>query len=98
MKKNKQDQIIEELQDVNAKLKLNYTILETVSETLKNKTLEVNEKRALSTIIYIAIYSTCFLLIFWGVAKYYNWNYFISSGVIGLVLVTMLILMYEGNK
>jgi len=99
MKKiDKQDQIIEELQNINTKLKMNYAILDTVSITLKNKTLEVNQSRAASTIVFISLYTICAIFIAYGITQKYNFNSFMATVFIGLVVVFAATIIYYANN
>ena len=97
-KTTKQEQIIEELQDINAKLKMNYSMLDTISLTLKNKTLEVNQTRAVSTIVFISLYTICAIFIAYGITQKYNFNSFMATGFIGLVIVFAGTIIYYTNN
>jgi hypothetical protein len=97
-KRTKQDQIIEELEYINANLKMNYVVLDAISKTLKNKTLEVNQTRAASTIIFISLYTICAIFIAYGITQRYNFNDYITTGFIGLVIIIAATIIYYSNN
>ena len=96
-KENKQDLIIGELESMDAKLKLNNTLLDIINKTLENKTLEVNKSKSLSSLIFISLYFLCFFFIAIGIIVEFNFNAYATYGSLGLILVSFIAITYYSN-
>lgn len=96
-KKPKQDVIIEKLDNINRNIIKHSDISRSLMKVLDNKRLLVNEKRAISTTVFIGGYSAFFIIIAFGISIYFNWNYYISTGFIGIILLFCIHLIYMGD-
>ena len=96
-KKTKQDVMIEKLDIINKNIINLSDISRSLTKVLDNKRLEVNEKRAISTTIFIAGYCALFIIIALGISIYFNWNHYISTGFIGIILLFCIHIIYMEN-
>lgn len=97
-KETKQDLLLGELKDLNNNFKRNYALLEMISKTLKMKTLDVDSKRSIESVIFTTLFGICAALVVYGISIKYDFNSFIASGLLGTVIVFFVMLVYYMNN
>lgn len=97
-KKSNQEKILEKLNEISAYTQLNTSELQTQNNILRNKKIEFNESRGVTSTIFIALYCASIIIVVLGISLHYNFNNYIALGISSLVIITFIHLSYLGNR
>lgn len=96
----KKDNLIKNLdgQDLINEIRASNTRLDNIYNALRDKTIEVNQKRGFVSSLWVLLFGSFSLVLCFGLLKKYSLNGFISFGVFGIVFTLFVMIAYYSNQ